>query len=136
MLELTRSVYDAVVDAGLDGTPEEVCGVLSGTRGESSSRADAIHPVPNVADRPTGRYELDPEEMLPVIEAVEGEGRDVVGFYHTHPNGPPRPSRTDVAQATWRGYSYVICSLDGHPFVGSWRWRGDGFDAETVSLVE
>jgi proteasome lid subunit RPN8/RPN11 len=136
MLELTRDVYDAVVDAGVDGAPEEVCGVLSGTHGEASSRAEAAHPVANVADRPTVRYALDPAAMLSIIESVEDDGRDVVGFYHTHPAGPPRPSETDVSQATWRGYSYVICALDGHPFVGSWRWRGEAFDAETVRIAD
>lgn len=134
MLELTRAAYDDVVDAALDGAPEEICGVLSGTHGEASSRAEAVHPVDNVADRPTVRYALDSEEMLAVVESVEEDGRDVVGFYHSHPNGPPRPSETDVEQATWRGYSYVICALDGRPFVGSWRWLGEAFDGERVAL--
>jgi proteasome lid subunit RPN8/RPN11 len=134
-LELTRSVYDAVVDAALDGAPAEVCGVLAGAHGESRSRAETVHPVANVADRPRVRYELDPEALLAVVESVEAAGRDVVGFYHSHPTGPPAPSETDVARATWRGYSYVICALDGHPFVGSWRWRGEDFAVEPVALV-
>lgn len=132
MLRLTRAAYDAVVDAALDGRPEEVCGVLAGGRDGETSRVDAVHPVPNVAENPTVRYTLDPEAQFAAFEAAEGAGREVVGFYHSHPTGPPRPSETDVADAAWPDHSYVICSLDGHPFVGSWRWRGDAFEVEPV----
>jgi proteasome lid subunit RPN8/RPN11 len=134
MLELTRSAYDAVVDAALDGRPKEVCGVLAGEREGSTSRVDAVYPVPNVADRPTVRYTLDPEAQFAAFEAAEKAGREVVGFYHSHPTGPPRPSETDVDGAAWPDHSYVICATDGHPYVGSWRWVGDGFERESVAL--
>jgi proteasome lid subunit RPN8/RPN11 len=136
MLRMTRAAYDAVVDAALDGRPEEVCGVLAGERDGATSRVASVHPVPNVASNPTVRYALDPEAQFAAFEAAEADGHEVVGFYHSHPTGPPRLSETDVADAAWPGHSYVICSLDGHPYVGSWRWRGDAFERESVVLVD
>ncbi|WP_142987261.1 desampylase [Halorubrum cibi] len=164
MIEFTRAAYDAVVNHAVRGDPDEVCGVLAGTRADREdresdadsgrnvdresgaesgsdtnrgrSRVTEVRPAENVAETPETRYRIDPEEAVAVVESIENDGLDVVGFYHSHPAGPARPSGTDVARATWVGYSYAICALDGHPFVGSWRWRGEdgGFDREAVGI--
>ena len=138
MIEFERAAYDDVVRHAEAGGDEEVCGVLAGTRngGDEPSVVARAHEAENVAETPESRYRIDPEEGIELFEAIEADGRDVVGFYHSHPTGPSRPSATDAAQATWLGYSYVICALDGRPFVGSWRWRGDeaGFERETVAV--
>jgi len=120
------------------GAPEEVCGILAGTRDGREHRVAERHPVDNVADRPRSRYEIDPREQLDRMETVADASREVVGFYHSHPRGPPEPSATDVAQATWPGRSYVIVSLDedGPATVGAWRWTGEEFESETIRVVE
>jgi proteasome lid subunit RPN8/RPN11 len=135
VLAFTRAAYDDVVAASTAAGDEEACGVLAGEYGEATSRAAAAVPVENAADAPRTRYAIDPAELYAVVERVEERGRDVVGFYHSHPRGPPRPSETDAARATWRGYSHAICALDGAPYVGSWRWTGESFEREAVALV-
>ena len=146
-----RSVRDDVVTHARDGAPEEVCGVLGGTRdadsadgdtraGDTSaehSRVRTARRVSNVAASPRTRYELDPAEQFRAMEAIEDAGETVVGFYHSHPRGPPRPSATDEALATWPGHSYVIVSLGGsEPELGSWRWTGGTFERERVDEVD
>ncbi|WP_418282856.1 desampylase [Halorubrum sp. DTA98] len=136
MIEFTRATYDDVVYHAYSGGEEEICGVLAGTHGSDGdpSVVTRSYETENVADTPEIRYLIDPAEQLEVIETIEDDGLDVVGFYHSHPTGPTEPSETDAARATWPGYSYVICALNGYPFVGSWRWRddNDGFEQETV----
>lgn len=137
MIELSRQTYDHIVTHARDGGAVEVCGVLAGARGTDGepSAATAAYAAENVAETPKTRYAMAPEEQLELIEGAEAAGLDVVGFYHSHPTGPAHPSETDAARATWPGHSYVICALDGAPFVGSWRWRGaDGFEQETVAV--
>lgn len=134
MLSLARPDYDELIDHASDGTPEEVCGVLGGTYSAERSRVTRTHRAANVSDRPRTEYYMDPEEQLRLIDEVEDDDDDVVGFYHSHPTGPTVPSTTDAARATWPGYSYVIVALDGHPYVGSWRWTGDGFEQEAVRV--
>jgi proteasome lid subunit RPN8/RPN11 len=138
VLELTRDVYDDIVYAGYDGAPEEVCGVLAGDYGDERSLATAAYAAENAAETPEIRYYIDPEEQLEVTEEIESAGLDVVGFYHTHPAGPPQPSETDADRATWPGYSYAICAFDGYPYLGSWRWRdGEGeFEQEVVRVTD
>ena len=136
MIEFTRTTYDDIVYHAYEGGEAEICGVLAGTHGTDgeSSLVTKTYQAENVAETPEIRYLIGPEEQFELIEAVEDDELDLVGFYHSHPTGPTEPSETDTARATWPKHSYVICALDGYPFVGSWRWEGDenGFEQETV----
>lgn len=127
-LSFSREVYDALLAHACEGAPEEVCGVLGG----EGSIVTSIYRVPNVANTPRTRYELDPEEQLKAIEAAESEGA-LLGFYHSHPEGPPEPSVTDRMQATWANAHYVIVSLTDES-VSAWYWTGEEFLEATVEL--
>ncbi|PSQ47146.1 hypothetical protein BRD15_07620 [Halobacteriales archaeon SW_6_65_15] len=121
-----------------EGAPEEVCGVLAGVRGAEEQRVETAHRAENAAESPTVRYEIGPREQLELLEAVEAAGREVVGFYHSHPRGPTEPSATDAELATWPDRSYVVVALDGSDgaSVGSWRWTGEEFEEENVRVVD
>lgn len=135
MLRLAAAVRDDIVAHAREGAPDEVCGVLAGTHGDEST-ASASARATNAAPSPRNRYELDPAEQLELMRDL-GDGDDeVVGFYHSHPRGPPAPSDVDAHEATWAGYSYVIVSLgDGAPDVRSWRWRGERFEREDLRVA-
>ena len=148
-ITIPERIRDEIVAHARGRTPEEVCGILAGTRGEDASRVEARHPAENVAETPRTRYEIDPREQLDLLEGIEAAGREVVGFYHSHPRGPAGPSATDAAQATWPDRSYVIVSLgvgsdgdaegvDGgaEPSLGSWRWTGEEFVTEDVRVAD
>lgn len=127
MLDLPRAAFDAVVAHAVEGAPEEVCGLLGGDLGEDRSRVAVVERTANVAPAPDREYAIDPAEQLELMDRLEADGHEVVGFYHSHPRGPAGPSATDVARATWPGRSYVIVDLAGEaPFVGAWRWDGEG----------
>ncbi|HKL28912.1 MAG TPA: desampylase [Natrialbaceae archaeon] len=132
MIVLGSTVREAIVDHAREGAPAEVCGVLAGSHDREESRAERAHRTPNVAPSPRVTYEIDPEVLFETIDEIESSGREVVGFYHSHPDGPPRPSPTDEARATWEGYSYVIVEPGADPRVGSWRWTGETFEEEPI----
>jgi proteasome lid subunit RPN8/RPN11 len=52
------------------------------------------------------------------LHQARTRGLEVVGFYHSHPDHPARPSATDLAEAHWFGCSYVITRVE--------RGRADG----------
>ncbi|WP_254861641.1 desampylase [Halovivax gelatinilyticus] len=132
MLVVPDAVRNAIIDRAVEGAPNEVCGVLAGTDGNHVRIVDRAIPTPNAAVEPETTYEIDPVTLLETVESIEAGGDDVVGFYHSHPTGPPEPSATDVADATWEGYAYLICSLDPTITLGVWRWTGDRFVRERV----
>ncbi|MFW5911100.1 MAG: desampylase [Halolamina sp.] len=140
MLSFSRRAYDEILAHAASGGDEEVCGVMAGERRDGGGQADAdahveaVRRATNVANNPQTRYQMDPAEQLSIIEWIEERDREVVGFYHSHPTGPPVPSETDVERATWPGYFYAICVPGENPYLGSWRWTGEGFEREAVAL--
>ncbi|WP_255198771.1 desampylase [Halorarius litoreus] len=129
-MRLGPGVREVLLDHAREGAPEEVCGVLGGRR--NPDVVTGIRRVPNVAASPEMRYELDPAAQLSAMEAIEDSGDEVVGFYHSHPRGPPGPSETDARLATWSGYRYCIVSLPDES-VGAWRWTGEAFESVPVT---
>lgn len=133
-LVLDSDARDAVLsharEGAGDGPPREVCGVLVGARANESGtgpdRVRSVRRVRNVAANRRVAYELDPEETLGTLESIDSEGRDVVGFYHSHPESEPVPSDADREQATWSGYVYLVCSPDGR--LNAYRWTGSAFE--------
>ncbi|MFB6161805.1 MAG: desampylase [Haloferacaceae archaeon] len=138
MIRLRRAAYDAVFDHALDDAPAEACGLLVGSHGDPSV-VRTTRRAANAAGNPERAYEIAPADLLAHLEAVDAAGEEVVGFYHSHPRGPPRPSATDRRAAAWDDRSYLLVALaeGGHPFVGSWRWRdGPGSFADEVVRIE
>lgn len=137
MIVLPHPVYDGMIEHAREGAPEEVCGVLGGAHGAEVTRIESVRRATNAADTPRTEYYIDPAEQLELMEAIEADGQAVAGFYHSHPAGPPGPSETDAARATWPGLSYLVVVLDGdYPYVGSWRWNDEdgAFEQEAVRL--
>ncbi|WP_137289389.1 desampylase [Natronorubrum halophilum] len=140
-LVVPAEIRDRILERARDGRPEEICGIFGGEYDPSPdgrSRVRSYYPAPNIAETPRTRYRIDPEAQLEIFEALEGDaGEEIVGFYHSHPRGPPRPSATDAARATWPDRSYLIVSLEPLE-VGSWRWRKEGasgaFERERLVL--
>lgn len=135
MLALPRAAYDAVLDHARADAPREACGVLVGQRDGDERRVEAVRRVPNVADAPRVTYELDPEATMAVFDEAEATGREVVGFYHSHPAGPSTPSATDREQASWPDYAYVVASLAARPpTLDAWLWTGEAFEREPTTV--
>jgi proteasome lid subunit RPN8/RPN11 len=76
------------------------------------SRAQEFLPV-NDPGRETerNRFLIHPLEQLRVEKDARARGLDVLGYYHSHPDHPARPSNYDREHA-WPWYSYVIISVE------------------------
>lgn len=114
--------------------PDEACGALVGHFmdhgvGDPLFRDREVvraMPMRNAHPRPRGAYLLDAGELVAVAAEAEAAGLDVVGFYHSHPRGPPGPSAEDVARATWAGATYLVLWSEPAPAHGAWRWDEAG----------
>ncbi len=86
--------------------PEEACGLVGGRDG----RAVRLYPVENTRHSPVA-FEMDPLQQIKAMLAMEAEGLDLIAIYHSHPDGPARPSATDVANAYYPDAVQLIISL-------------------------
>jgi proteasome lid subunit RPN8/RPN11 len=104
-VEVRQAVLDDVVAHARTEAPNECCGVLIG----SGQRVDHAVRARNLLSSPT-RYQIDPVDQFAAIKAARESGREVVGFYHSHPASSPTPSATDREEAAYPGYYYLIVS--------------------------
>lgn len=92
--------------------PAECCGVLIGhIRGEQRAVSTVVGCENASPDRRWDRYIIDPKDLVRIQRQAREAGQEIVGFYHSHPDHPAQWSRTDLDQAHWIGYSYVITSV-------------------------
>lgn len=101
--------------------PRECCGFLIGRAGEDATRVERVLPTANRGGR-RDQFTIHPETVLAVHKEVRTAGLDVVGFYHSHPDHPARPSGLDRENA-WPGLSYLIVSVAGGRAVETRSWH-------------
>jgi len=116
--------------------PDECCGVLIGRALDGSTVVERVLSVGNEsADSRHNRFLISPETILAAQKEARSLGLDIVGYYHSHPDHPARPSDFDRENA-WPWVSYLIVSLQGRKVVDtrSWRLRDDreSFDEEAI----
>lgn len=92
--------------------PRECCGLIEGIYKEGIAHAAALHPTSNLlAD--ADRFEIDPTEQFRLIRAARERGAEIIGCYHSHPNGRAEPSERDREGAGEEGFLWLIASLSG-----------------------
>jgi proteasome lid subunit RPN8/RPN11 len=95
------------------GYPQEACGALLGPDAESV--VETI-PIPNrETEQPRRRFTVGPMDYLAVEGAADARGLRLVGFWHSHPDHPARPSETD-RQYAWPGLLTLVIAVEkGEP---------------------
>ncbi len=129
-LRLPKDVYEQVVEHCVSGRPNEACGLFA----SSSGRIVKVFPMTNAAGSPV-RYSLDPREQLAVYRALEDEGWELGGVFHSHTRTEAYPSPTDVRLAS-EDVPYVIVSLaDDAPKIRAFRILKDNW-TDTEGRIE
>lgn len=109
---LSSEQYRQIEREGAQAYPNECCGILFGHDRAGRRIVSRLEAVANVYD-PAERYHrfsIEPKQLMEAEKAAADAGEMVLGFYHSHPDHPARPSETD-RQAAWPFYSYIIVSI-------------------------
>jgi len=108
-----RSLFvPAGVDRGIrrhgqETYPHECCGAIVG----NADRAVDVVPLPNTTEEgPRRRFLIRPSEYTLAERRAQDLGLELLGFYHSHPDHPARPSQTDLDYA-WPNFAYIIVSV-------------------------
>ena len=93
--------------------PNEGGGFLLGVQQEDRLTIRDVHPVENVfaAEEQYHRYAMTPADWMKLEDEADAKGLSLVGYYHSHPDHPPRPSEYD-RQHAWPWYSYLIVAVE------------------------
>jgi thiosulfate/3-mercaptopyruvate sulfurtransferase len=126
-LILTPEQAAQIEREGVAAYPNECCGAMLGKDAADGSRM--VHRLEKLtnsfaADEQFHRFSLDPRELMQLEKRAAEAGLAVLGFYHSHPDHPARPSETD-RQNAWPYYSYVIVSIDKRQPADLTSWQLD-----------
>ena len=128
---------------GAETYPHECCGALLGRDSEAIDPDAYENPAGNLPkparevlglfplinrrdDSPRNRFSVTADDVRDAENAARAQGLEVIGWYHSHPDHPARPSDYDRDHA-WPWYSYIIVSVHkGAPQdMTSWRLNDD-----------
>lgn len=137
MTSLAEAAVSAIRAHGAAAYPQECCGALIGSEAPAVHDVREAWPLDNVAAAARERrFTISAEDYRRAEARAAERGSALLGFYHSHPDAPARPSSEDLAQA-WPNLDYIIVSVQqGRPAeISCWRLRADRsrFDREDLT---
>jgi proteasome lid subunit RPN8/RPN11 len=104
--------------------PLEACGLLAG----KNDHVEITIGIRN-AERSAVRFRMEPRAQWRAFQRIEAAGLELVGIYHSHPNGPDHPSPTDIGESMYPVVQIIWVRLDDE-------WRVRGFRIEGGKAAE
>ena len=98
----------AMIAHAAEASPREACGLIvydGAGRPVRLYRTTNVHPDPR-------RFEIDPVEHFGVVREAEENGWRIGAVYHSHPQGPARPSATDLDAGIDPDWISFVVGLD------------------------
>jgi proteasome lid subunit RPN8/RPN11 len=151
-LGISAELAEKIREHGIETYPYECCGALLGTdydglandpnqesRKVSREVLSLFSLVNRRDDSPRNRFAVTADDVREAEKAASAKGFEVIGWYHSHPDHPAKPSDFDRDHA-WPWYSYIIVSVHtGVPQdMTSWRLKDDrsGYLEEKISPMK
>ena len=128
-LAVAPAAIAAMREASARAAPHEACGLLLGT----DARIEAVRETANVAPDPACHFEIDPAALIAAHKAARAGGPQVLGYFHSHPNGLARPSNTDAAMASGDCRIWAIAAAGT---VTMWRDAPSGFEPLSYVIAQ
>ena len=119
-LTIAKDQQQKMIAHAEQGYPHEVVGTLAGDR--AGHHVSQIQPLINERADTKNRYKVSPLILMRQERALEQQGLEIIGYYHSHPDHPSTYSEYDRDHAL-PNMSYLILSvLTGNTHtVQSWR---------------
>lgn len=115
VLQLQADARAEIEAHALQGYPFEIVGILAGVAPADGKpgRVTRIQRLVNQnTDRAADRYQVDGLKLMKAEQALEAEGLQILGYYHSHPDHPAMYSDTDRDLAM-PNMAYLIVSVRG-----------------------
>ena len=113
-LRLPRTAQAVIAADAKTAWPNEACGLLIGQR-TAAGDIQVLEAVPSANCAPEAArakaFEIDPALLLRLHRELRGTGHEIVGHYHSHPNGRAELSARDRAEAWTPGLVWLVVAL-------------------------
>jgi [CysO sulfur-carrier protein]-S-L-cysteine hydrolase len=130
-VSLTEEQAREMIEHSEAGRPNEACGILAALDGSIVR----VFPMVNAAGSPV-RYSLEPKEQFSVYRAIDENGWELGGIFHSHTHTEAYPSPTDVRLAS-EEVPYLIVSLaEPDPVIRAFRIVKEDWSYDTGEIVE
>jgi proteasome lid subunit RPN8/RPN11 len=141
-LWISNHLAEKIRQHGAETYPYECCGALlgrdamivpgtgPGAEARTPREVLVLFPLGNRRDDLSrNRFLITADDVRDAEKTARAQGFEVIGWYHSHPDHPARPSQHDRENA-WPWYSYIIVSVaHGAPQdITSWRLADDRAD--------
>ena len=108
---ISDAVNQAIRRHGQETYPHECCGALVGTTADAESIVADVVPLPNTTEEgPRRRFLVRASDYRLAERRAAEIGGELLGFYHSHPDHPARPSQYDLDHA-WPTFAYIIVAV-------------------------
>ena len=114
-MRIARPLVEKMLAHVRAGYPLEACGVFLGFSARRAVVREVV-PVENrEREQPRVRYEIAAEDLLRISREARAQGLDILGYFHSHPDHPARPSETDrqrAADSLSDGVIHVVVGVE------------------------
>jgi proteasome lid subunit RPN8/RPN11 len=128
-LEVTSGAMATLRTEAAKAAPRECCGLLLGREG----RIEAAQTSANVHPEPLRHFEIDPAALIAAHRAARAGGPELIGYFHSHPAGHPRPSAVDCEHSSGDGRAWAIVAAGEVTF---WRDGEHGFEPLSYAVID
>lgn len=124
-LVLDETAWLRIRRACVVAAPREACGVCLGLAHGDELVIHELHELRNLALE-HGAYRLDPGGLRAAHDAAEAAGLELLGYWHSHPLGDPRPSGRDLAGTPVGACQVIVAGAEAREVAAWWRAK-EGF---------
>ena len=115
MIILPKTLFKRIYEYGYQSYPEECVGALIGSLDLNKFTIEDLLPIENnSSENRKLRYKVESKDYLSAEKKADSLGKMLVGFYHSHPDHPARPSQTDLAYALPNFAYIIVCIKSEH----------------------
>jgi proteasome lid subunit RPN8/RPN11 len=138
-LKIAEDLVGRIRAHAVETYPYECCGALLGREGEEGREVLELAPLENRRmDSPRNRFSITAEDVRLAEKTAREKNLELIGWYHSHPDSPARPSEYDREHA-WPWYSYIIVRSEagGTREMTSWHLTDDrtSYEPETLDVA-
>jgi proteasome lid subunit RPN8/RPN11 len=110
VLRVPKTILEELRLLSRDARPLEIVGMLGGA---TLNDISVLVQLENSATEPQRRFEASPSSLVRGLKQLRESRLELCALFHSHPNGPALPSRTDLENARWEQPMLIVDAESG-----------------------